>query len=97
MIHDYEYTVITVCAMLLSVMLRVLVYTQADQLWVHPNFNLIERTNDVAMLHLAIPFIFNNAIRNISLDTQLFAAEIDCVIVGYGLTNGRLSQAYLSS
>ena len=45
----------------------------------------------MALLHLATPLKFSKGIRNTSFDKQPFAKEMDCVAVGYGLTNGRIS------
>ena len=67
---------------------------QADKLWVHPDYDIADgetiMMNDVAMLHLSTPLNLSGGIRNIAFDTEEVATEMECVIVGWGLTNGTL-------
>lgn len=68
-----------------------ILFAQADQLWVHPEYDAILFKNDVAMLHLATPLKFGRGIKAIPFDKHSVASEMDCVIVGWGdtkLTNG---------
>ena len=41
------------------------------------------------MLHLPIGLDFNPGIQPIEFDTEPLATEMDCMVVGWGLTSGK--------
>ena len=61
-------------------------------MWVHPDFDIGDGEttvmNDVAMLHLSTPLNFTGGIRKIEFDTEEVATEMECIIVGWGRTDG---------
>lgn len=72
------------------IIFKTIFFLKGSTLWIHPLHDSFAHMNDIAMLQLATPFQFTSGVQSIAFDTRLRATEMECMLVGWGRTNGIL-------
>ncbi|KAK5640465.1 hypothetical protein RI129_011276 [Pyrocoelia pectoralis] len=57
---------------------------QVAEFRVHPNYTVQYTKNDIAIVKLKSPIIFNEKVQPISLETEYVDGDVECVLTGWG-------------